>query len=196
MRLGKIEKKCMLGKKHAMRGIEHVERLLPYTTINKNQSYLEVGCGNGHVCKHIASKYQLNVTGTDVDPEMIRFAKENSDDIKNCRFVVADATAMPFESHTFDIILSFGVIHHISDWEKALDEMSRLLKPQGFLIFGDFAYSEGMARILKRIINKYGIYTIDDVIHRLKSKKYQPLHREKPTGTILKYYSIVFQKMG
>lgn len=196
MRLGKIEKKFMVGKKHVKKGIEHVERLLPYTSIKKDQSYLEVGCGNGHVCKHLAGKYQLNVTGTDVDPEMIRFAEENSDDIPNCRFVVADATAMPFDNNTFDIILSFGVIHHIANWEKVLDEMSRLLKPHGFLIFGDLAYSGVVTRIFKPIVNKYGIYTIDDVIHCLTRNGFKIVHREEPRKAILKDYSIVFQKIG
>ena len=56
MKLGKMEKRAMISQKHAKYGIEHVERLLRYVNLKENQNYLEVGCGNGHVCKHLAMK--------------------------------------------------------------------------------------------------------------------------------------------
>jgi len=159
MKLSKVEKRVMVSQKHAERGIEHVERLLPYVNLKENQNYLEVGCGNGVVSKHIAKKYRLNITGTDVDPEMVRFAQENIYDLSNIRFLEADATDLPFQDNDFDIVLSFGVMHHIGDWEKALEEISRVLKPQGFFIFGDIAYSRFTTRIFRPIVKNYGIYT-------------------------------------
>jgi len=185
----------MVSQKHAERGIEHVERLLPYVNLKENQNYLEVGCGNGHTCKYLAAKYHLNVTGTDVDPEMIQFAKENIDDIPRIRFLEMDATKMPFEDNEFDIVLSFGVMHHIGDWGKALEEVSRVLKPQGFYIFGDIAYSRFTTRIFRPIVKNYGVYTIDDITHCLKRNGFEIVHKEGPKGMIMKYYSLVFRKI-
>ena len=185
----------MISQKHAKQGIEHVQRLLPYVNVKENQYYLEVGCGNGHVCKYLSRKYNLNVTGTDVDPEMIQFAKENIDDITRIRFLNMDATTMPFEDNEFDIVLSFGVLHHIGGWKKALREISRVLRPQGFFIFGDLAYSRFTTKIFSPIIKNYGVYTIDDIIHCLKKNNFKVIHRERSTGMVMKYHSIVFQNI-
>ena len=195
MKLSKVEKRVMVSQKHAERGIEHVERLLPYVNLKENQSYLEVGCGNGHVCKYLARKYHLNATGTDVDPEMIQFANKSIDDIPHVRFLQMDATKMPFEDNEFYIVLSFGVMHHISNWEKALEEIGRVLKPNGFLIFGDIAYSRFTTRIFKPIAKNYGVYTIDDITHCLKGNGFEIVHREGPKGMIMKYHSLVFRKI-
>ena len=195
MKLSKPEKKVMISQKHAEHGIEHVEKLLPYVNLKENQNYLEVGCGNGHTCKYLARKYHLIVTGTDVDPEMIQFAKENIDDMPSIRFLEMDATEMPFEDNEFDIVLSFGVMHHIGAWEKALEEISRVLKRKGFLIFGDIAYSRFATRIFRPIVKSYGVYTINDITHCLKSNGFEIVHEERPNGIIMKYYSLVFQKI-
>jgi len=195
MKLGKMEKRAMISQKHAKHGIEHVERLLRYVNLKGNQNYLEVGCGNGHVSKHLARKYHLKVIGTDVDPEMIQFAKEDIDDIPHIRFLEMNATKMHFKDNEFDIVLSFGIMHHIGDWEEALEEISRVLKPQGFFIFGDLAYSRFTTRIFKPIAKNYGVYTIDDLIHCLKRNNFEIIHREEPKRVIMKYYSLVFQKI-
>jgi ubiquinone/menaquinone biosynthesis C-methylase UbiE len=194
MKLSKPEKRVMISQKHAEHGIEHVERLLPYVNPEENQNYLEVGCGNGHICKHLARKYLLNVTGTDVDPEMIQFAKGNTDDMPRIRFLEMDATKMPFEDKAFDIVLSFGVMHHICAWEKALGEIGRVLKPQGFLIFGDIAYSGFTTRIFRPIAKNYGVYTIDDITHCLNRNGFEIVHKEGPKGIIMKYYSLVSRR--
>ena len=195
MKLGKMEKRAMISQKHAKHGIEHVERLLRHVNIKENQNYLEVGCGNGHVCKHLARKYHLKVTGTDVDLEMIQFAREDIDDIPHICFLEMDATKMHFKDNEFDIVLSFGVIHHIGYWERALEEISRVLKKQGYLIFGELAYSRFITTIFRPLVKNYGVYTIDDLIHCLKKKNFEIIHREEPKGVIMKYYSLVFQKI-
>jgi len=184
----------MISQKHAKHGIEHTERLLPYVDLKENQDYLEVGCGNGHVCKHLARKYHLKVTGTDVDSEMIKLAREDTDDIPQIRFMEMDATKMPFEDNEFDIVLSFGVMHHIRNWQDALNEMSRVLKPGGYFIFGDITYSRLTTRIMKWITRNYGLYTFNDITQHLKNNNLKIIHEEPRKGFFLKYYSIIFHK--
>lgn len=196
MKLGRIEKRAMTSKGHSEHGVEHVERLLAYIDLAEGLKYLEVGCGNGHVCKHLALRHHLNVTGTDVDPEMISLAREGLDDAQSIRFMEMDATSMPFNDGTFHIVLSFGVMHHIPDWEHAMEEVCRVLKPEGFFIFGDIAYSGLSTRILRPIVRRYGVYSIDEVIHFMETKGLEPIHREQPIGSLLKYHSIIFKKDG
>lgn len=184
----------MIGKKHAERGIKHVKRLIPHINIKENQNYLEIGCGNGHVSKYLAGKYNLKVTGTDVDPDMIQLANQDIGELKNIRFIEMDATIMPFEENEFDIVLSFGVLHHISNWQNVLREISRVLKPEGYFIFGDIAYSRFTTNLVKRISRNYGAYTIDDIVQFLKKQNFIIYYEEPRTGIILSYYSKVFQK--
>ncbi len=60
MKLGRIEKRAMTSRRHAEFGVEHVEGLLTHINLAEGLRYLEVGCGNGHVCKHLALEHQLN----------------------------------------------------------------------------------------------------------------------------------------
>jgi len=115
--------------------------------------------------------------------------------VLHIRFLEMDATKMHFEDNEFDIVLSFGIMHHIGCWEKALEEISRVLKPQGFFIFGDLAYSKLTTRIFKPIVKNYGVYTIDELIHCLRRNNFEIIYREEPKGVIMKYYSLVFQKI-
>ena len=77
---------------------------------------------------------------------------------KNGAFVVAlengqqwrqaDAMALPFPDQTFDAVLSFIMLHHVLEWERAFTEMARVLRPDGRLIGYDLLANRG-----GRIIN-------------------------------------------
>ena len=74
---------------------------------------MEVGCGNGAVSNYVAVKYPLEVVGTDIDLDQIQLAQQHISNLKNLRFFEADATNLPFADSEFDLVLSFGVMHHI-----------------------------------------------------------------------------------
>jgi len=86
MKLGKIEKWFMTRQRHDGYVINIAEKLLGFTNVKEKQNFLEIGCGDGAVSKHIAKKYHLNVTGTDVDTGMIQLAQKNIDNIPNIPF--------------------------------------------------------------------------------------------------------------
>ena len=48
----------------------------------------------------------------------------------------ADLTALPFPDCSFDFVISWGVVMHIPEMEKALLELVRVLKPEGTLVLG------------------------------------------------------------
>lgn len=47
-----------------------------------------------------------------------------------------DAENMPFAADTFDVVYSFGVLHHTPDTQKSIDEVLRVLRPNGTAIIG------------------------------------------------------------
>lgn len=51
------------------------------------------------------------------------------------RFVLADATALPFDDDSFDVALTVHVLHLIPAWQQALAEIRRVLKPRGIYLY-------------------------------------------------------------
>ncbi len=48
---------------------------------------------------------------------------------------VGDATAIEAEDATFDAVLDFGIIHHVPEWQRAVAEVARVLRPGGRFFF-------------------------------------------------------------
>ena len=81
MKMTNLEKTFVNSTTHSRQVSSYAERLLQFTQFKAGQRYLDVGCGNGAAPIHLARKYELQVTGIDVDPEQIRRAEAQSSDI-------------------------------------------------------------------------------------------------------------------
>lgn len=101
---------------------------------------LEIGCGNGNMAKQITQEAPgIALTATDIDPLMIVEARKNLPQSIPVR--AADATALPFEAESFDNVISLLMLHHVIEWESALEEAFRVLRPGGKLIGYDLTKS-------------------------------------------------------
>lgn len=78
MKMSNLEKQFVNSPSHSRQVSHQADRLLKLTQFNAGQNYLDVGCGNGAAPIYVAQKYQLNVTGIDVDPDQIKLARQNS----------------------------------------------------------------------------------------------------------------------
>ena len=95
---------------------------------------LDVGSGNGYVLSKYASE-GADVFGIDITEAGIDLCQQRFEllGLKG-EFQVADAQNIPFPDNTFDCVCSMGVLHHVPDTQKALNEIHRVLKPGGRLI--------------------------------------------------------------
>jgi ubiquinone/menaquinone biosynthesis C-methylase UbiE len=74
------------------------------------------------------------LTGIDLTPEAFEHARHRLEIYGLPQpedFRVGDAEKLPFESNTFDLGYSFGVLHHTPDTIKAIGEVARVVKPGG-----------------------------------------------------------------
>lgn len=96
----------------------------------KDKEVLEIGCGNGHGATLIDKYFHPGkVYGIDIDERMIDKAKTNIS--SKYSFKVGDATQLDFKDDSLDGIFDFGIIHHIPNWEKCIDELYRVLRKGG-----------------------------------------------------------------
>ena len=100
---------------------------------------LEVGCGRGVGVEVLLDRLDVaHVTAFDLDPSMIETAKRRlhrrGDAVS---LAVGDACEIEQPTGSMDAVVEFGVIHHVPDWPAALQEISRVLRPGGLLLFED-----------------------------------------------------------
>ena len=194
MKMIKLEKWFMNRPKHAQRVIDNAEKLLHYVPLKKGQAFLEVGCGSGALSNHVAKKYLLEVTATDLDAEQIQRAREASDDISNVIFLKADGTNLSFRENAFDVVLSFGVMHHIPNWLVAFDEINRVLKPMGYFIYLDFIYSKWLTAIGRSFQHRYGVVTVEELDSFAERNNYSTIHSALSKSLFIHQYEAVYQK--
>jgi ubiquinone/menaquinone biosynthesis C-methylase UbiE len=141
--------------------VELAKKLLEMAELRDATDFLEIGCGNGEVSKYIARNYVGKVIATDIDPDQIAIARKGSGNISNLRFQVADAVELPFEDESFDVVIAFGVLHHIDKWDTAMAEIIRVLRPGGYLIYAEVIYPEAISSMDKSSSLSFGLETVD-----------------------------------
>ena len=94
---------------------------------------LDVACGEGYGSALLASS-AAHVTGVDIAEAAIEHAKRAYAGVANLAFHRAPCTALPLEAASIDIAVSFETIEHIAEQPQFLDELARVLKPDGVLL--------------------------------------------------------------
>jgi ubiquinone/menaquinone biosynthesis C-methylase UbiE len=196
MKMNKLEKKLVNSKKREERNIQLIEHYFARSGIDLHNvnRVLDIGCGVGYVARYLSDRYEMEVVGVDVDPEQIEFAKEYSKENEGLHFQVADATQLPFEDNQFDMVLSFMVIHHIGDWRGVLDEVDRVLKPEGVYILWEITYPGFMAKVFRPMAKNYGIFTRDELLGYLGDNDCEVIYEEKKMHMMLKALGLVTRR--
>lgn len=104
----------------------------------KGKDILEIGCGRGGGLSYInRNLLPATSTGVDISHNAIQFCKDHYED-KNINFCRSCAQNLPFEDNSFDAVINVESSHRYPYIEKFLNEVSRVLKPGGYLLFADF----------------------------------------------------------
>jgi SAM-dependent methyltransferase len=99
---------------------------------------LEMGCGRGVGMEILLSLGAAHVTGFDLDPRMVTQARERTAKYTDRAHVfVGDAEAIDVPNTSYDVVVEYGILHHVPDWRQAQREIARALKPNGVFYFED-----------------------------------------------------------
>jgi len=97
----------------------------------KGDKILDLGCGPASLWPELTKIKNINLTGCDISPEMIKEARKY---FPQNKFIVADSEKLPFKDEEFDMVICSSVLHHMPSLEKSFQEIKRVLKPYGKLI--------------------------------------------------------------
>lgn len=114
---------------------------------------LECGCGTGQLTNFL-SVASRTVIGTDICMNSLRMADrfKKQNDLKRAHFYQMNLFLPCFKPQSFDLVISNGVLHHTSDPFLAFKSISKLVKPNGYILVGLYHRYGRLATDLRRTI--------------------------------------------
>lgn len=109
-------------------------KLMIDSCINPPQSIIEVGAFPGRYLAYISSKYRLDATGLDFNPQIEKFTRSmHAMEVRNFEYINEDFLAY-IPERRFDIVFSNGFVEHFENFDFVLDKHAELLSPGGAML--------------------------------------------------------------
>ncbi len=118
-------------RSHSWRTVENsAAYITPYLV--RGSDVLDVGSGPGTITVDMARRViPGRVVGLDSAQTAVTSATRSAGGLSNVTFIAGDATAIPFEDDSFDVVHAHQVLQHLPDPVAALREFRRVVKPGG-----------------------------------------------------------------
>lgn len=118
----------------------HTQKLLQHTGLGRGHSFLDNGCGGGHVAimAAIIAGSQGKVTGVDFDESIIQLARQDAEleSLPQLSFATMNAYDLPF-NNDFDFVYARFLLSHLNNPLLALQKMVQAAKPGGTIVIED-----------------------------------------------------------
>ncbi len=114
--------------------VSHAKFLLPH--LDAASRLLDCGCGPGSIsCDFAKIVSSGNVEGIDQEKSQVDLARARASEqgLTNATFSIGSIYDLPFPDSSFNVVFAHAIFEHISDPEKALAEMLRVLEPGGLV---------------------------------------------------------------
>lgn len=111
------------------------EKLVERAAVQQGERVLDVACGTGIVARYAATRVGARgtVVGMDLNESMLETARAASGPRLGVEWWKANASEMPFEAASFDVVFCQQALQFFNDRLAALREMRRVLSPRGRL---------------------------------------------------------------
>ena len=123
----------LIGESFHPGGLDLTKKLGKKINLEPGDNLLDVASGKGTSAISLAKEFNCKVVSIDYSEENIQLAKERAlkEGLENIEFKTGDAEALPFESESFDSVISECALCTFPDKETAASEMYRILKKGG-----------------------------------------------------------------
>ncbi len=112
--------------------IEHLHRYAIAIDLVQHKKILDIACGEGYG-SNLLAKNASHVTGVDINADIIKLAKEKYQK-QNLEFLTGSVENIPVPDKCVDVVVSFETLEHVSEHEKMISEIKRVLATGGLLI--------------------------------------------------------------
>jgi SAM-dependent methyltransferase len=141
-----------------------LESIFPFNLMRvKNKDICEVGSGSGRYLKNFLNYDPKSLTA--IDPaSSLEIARKNNPD-KGINFLNVDSTKMSIEDK-FDFVFSIGVIHHIPEAQKAVDNIYKSLRKNGEFVMWVYGYENNEIYVfifnnLRRVLSRLPDFIVE-----------------------------------
>ncbi len=115
--------------------VELLAERIPQTS---TANILEIGCGVGYNTRNLAERFlDCQFKGVDLSPEHVVTATKEASKLPNLNFEQGDFHRLRFEKDSFDVVFAVECLCQGTDWQIAIAETQRVLRPQGRLLVID-----------------------------------------------------------
>jgi ubiquinone/menaquinone biosynthesis C-methylase UbiE len=136
------------------------------------RSVLDVGCAKGFMLYDLVRLVpDVQVAGIDVS----EYAIQNSLPEVRPFLQVADAKDLPFETNSFDVVISINTVHNLvlEDCKKALREISRVSKGHSFITVDAYSNKEERERMMAWNLTAKTILSVEDWVSLFEEVGYE-----------------------
>jgi ubiquinone/menaquinone biosynthesis C-methylase UbiE len=125
---------------------DDLARLTELAAATRDDRALDIATGGGHTALAIA-RTAGSVIASDFTLTMLHTARKfiTSQGMENVTYALADAEALPFADHSFDIVTTRIAPHHFPNPRAYVHEVARVLEPGGRFLLEDSVVPEGEA---------------------------------------------------
>lgn len=146
---------------------------------------LDAGCGNGGFAEYCEEDNRLSqrswlemyggegAYGFDINAKRIEEAKQRI--TNGTIFLIADVKDIPFEDNYFDIVHESGTFHHITNYDEAIKEISRVTKRKGVLLCSEVVSNDPIYHFARKLAGKWegddvcSYFTSDELIKKIEN---------------------------
>jgi ubiquinone/menaquinone biosynthesis C-methylase UbiE len=119
--------------------INTLEFLKAWVHLASTEIVLDIACGTGEFERIVMVEQSTQqIVGVDISEQMLAIAQQKLHTFSNVSFQIANASALPFADHSFDVVVSANAFHYFDNPAIALKEMKRVLKPSGRVVILDW----------------------------------------------------------
>lgn len=133
--------------------------------LNNKSLVLDLGCGNGRNLIYLSREFLVSGIGYDISDEAVKQAVLASKDLPLKFIARSIAGEFPLPDNSADVIIDMMASHYLKEKERNiyLQEVSRILKPGGYLFFKSFLKEEDRHAV--RLLREHGAGEENAYIH-------------------------------